>query len=36
MGMNKDRRLAVIVGSTVGIVVGLGVAISAGFGLFGS
>ncbi len=36
MGMNKDQRLAMVVGSTVAIVMGLGVAISAGLGLFGS
>ncbi len=36
MGMDKDQRLAAIVGSTVGIVMGLGVAISAALGLFGT
>lgn len=36
MGLNKDQKLAVIVGSTVAIVVGLGVAISGGLGLLGS
>lgn len=36
MGMDKDQRLAVILGSTVGIVMGLEVAISAALGLFGT
>ncbi|GAA3332958.1 hypothetical protein GCM10017712_16740 [Curtobacterium citreum] len=36
MGRDKDQRLAVIVGSTVGIVMGLGIAISAALGLFGT
>ncbi len=36
MGMDKDQRLAVIVGSTAGIVMGLGVAISGALGLFGT
>lgn len=36
MGLNKDQRLAVIVGSTVAVVVCLGIAISGGLGLLGS
>ena len=34
MGMNSNQRLAVIVGSTVAIVMGLGIAISGALGLF--
>ena len=36
MGMSRDQRLALIVGSTVAIVMGFGVAISGALGLFGA
>lgn len=36
MGMNEDQRLAVIVGSAVGIVGGLAIAISGASGLYGT
>lgn len=36
MRLNKDQKLAVIVGCTVGIVGGLLILISGALGLFGS
>jgi hypothetical protein len=36
MGINRDQRLAAIIGSTVAIVMGLGIAISGALGLFGA